>query len=1137
MKMKRKVALLLVLVMSLLPLNMIAFNQHNNVGGFSAFEQPHNSHITSPAALNATTAVGLRLYATATDRTTGLTRLMPLDGTTRSLNSETMIWVVAVDASGNRVFLDGHYGTISDYDEYGNWFSVPRLTFVDEWSTSGFAADDVFDFPETSSQRILRIGANTTARTLTLTARLGGLSGTASISIDTAHNATISILTFSNVPQSVAPNTSHGFGILAYDQHGGRIFDVPPTNEFNWAASSSPSANDRIEVDSHGIPSIIIDSSTAHRVITLTATHVPTGTTASTTITVDPTLPSITAGPQVGILRAGMPSQATFNLTTANIAPGQHSASIGWGLPTGLSVLGWNNNAGYIDVGANGEATLTIVGDSNTIPWSTSVDIWVTVSGHSVRATLDITIIPSPQRIEIGPSNSITRAPGSGILTLNANVIGRNASNQDITLGDEDVTWNVSMGSVTGVTQSQAGNNLNLNVGAYATDGDITITATSVTNPNVYATATVTIDQNFVPRINGIVLYHDGNRLLPTTRRSRLSPNDTMLLEAFVVDQHNVAIPNEDVAWGYWTTLDFDTWLDSASNIDTLSNLTGNTVELAISSSKQMRRVHIEAYPLSLAVLGERSIAASHQIDILAGNTELSVANQVGTLTAGTPGSITFPIHTRYMVPSVGGWGYQARIVGLPPGVSAYGFNPSPHINNEVMGSVNISLNQPASTITLIGDETTLAGTTTATFYIWYSHDGTWIGDTINITISSTTAPPGEQTPTPPNGTTPDDNDTTTPQPPNGPQAPPPGGSTPPPWWLAPQSPEAPAPSAVATTRNIPASATSVSVGGVEISTRQSGANVTLTLPTATVNQLIGNANNIINFDLSGKQSATNVIMPTNAITLFTNAGLTLDISLPHVTITLDAAALSNIASQARGANVGISIQPIDMAQLPLASRTVIPAGSEVLRIQISSGGQSITNLGGNMSTSFRFSGVSPAAAWRLNPNHQLELLESTFDNQTNAITFNKNRLSIFVIGSDPNFSGASTVGFATLHGTSNHSLRLSIRSVVFTSMGNVSQSDVAPFIDPANNRTMVPLRLIAEEGLGATVRFEESTSTVFINHNGRETTLSIGNPLPDGMGTPIIQNSRTFVPLRYVADVLGVEVRWDETTRAVYVY
>jgi len=114
--------------------------------------------------------------------------------------------------------------------------------------------------------------------------------------------------------------------------------------------------------------------------------------------------------------------------------------------------------------------------------------------------------------------------------------------------------------------------------------------------------------------------------------------------------------------------------------------------------------------------------------------------------------------------------------------------------------------------------------------------------------------------------------------------------------------------------------------------------------------------------------------------------------------------------------------------------------------------------------------------------------------------------------------------------------MRLTIGNTEFNHMGTLLQNDVAPFVDPAYDRTMVPLRIIAE-ALGAEVDFNEITRTVSIVQNGVELTLAIDVPLPGGFGTPVIQNDRTFVPARYVMEVFNATVRWDEATQAVYVY
>jgi len=114
--------------------------------------------------------------------------------------------------------------------------------------------------------------------------------------------------------------------------------------------------------------------------------------------------------------------------------------------------------------------------------------------------------------------------------------------------------------------------------------------------------------------------------------------------------------------------------------------------------------------------------------------------------------------------------------------------------------------------------------------------------------------------------------------------------------------------------------------------------------------------------------------------------------------------------------------------------------------------------------------------------------------------------------------------------------MRFTIGSTAFTRTGVTMQSDVAPFIDAGVDRVMIPLRIVSE-GLGAEVYFNEETRTVYITKGDVEISLVIDVPLPDGMGTPVIINDRTFVPTRYVAQILGATVRWDGTAQAVYVY
>ncbi len=91
--------------------------------------------------------------------------------------------------------------------------------------------------------------------------------------------------------------------------------------------------------------------------------------------------------------------------------------------------------------------------------------------------------------------------------------------------------------------------------------------------------------------------------------------------------------------------------------------------------------------------------------------------------------------------------------------------------------------------------------------------------------------------------------------------------------------------------------------------------------------------------------------------------------------------------------------------------------------------------------------------------------------------------------------------------------------------------TDVPPML--LNNRTMVPLRFIAES-MGADVQWREKTRAVEIRQDGKYLQLVLDQTGP-GLDTPaVIVNGRTLVPIRYVAESLGANVTWFASTQKV---
>ena len=105
---------------------------------------------------------------------------------------------------------------------------------------------------------------------------------------------------------------------------------------------------------------------------------------------------------------------------------------------------------------------------------------------------------------------------------------------------------------------------------------------------------------------------------------------------------------------------------------------------------------------------------------------------------------------------------------------------------------------------------------------------------------------------------------------------------------------------------------------------------------------------------------------------------------------------------------------------------------------------------------------------------------------------------------------------------------------------GKTVQSDVAPIIQ--NSRTLVPLRVIMEN-LGAQVKWEASTGAIAIDTAAYHISFTVNSQSYIVNGdkktldaAPVVISDRTMIPIRALAESIGAEVNFDSAKNIVSV-
>lgn len=105
---------------------------------------------------------------------------------------------------------------------------------------------------------------------------------------------------------------------------------------------------------------------------------------------------------------------------------------------------------------------------------------------------------------------------------------------------------------------------------------------------------------------------------------------------------------------------------------------------------------------------------------------------------------------------------------------------------------------------------------------------------------------------------------------------------------------------------------------------------------------------------------------------------------------------------------------------------------------------------------------------------------------------------------------------------------------------GEIYQFDQPPIVK--GNRTLVPLRGIFE-ALGAEVQYDQATGKITVTKENVKIILKINSKSVTKNGKTeiidepaILTNNRTLVPLRFIGEALGADVKWDPKQNAVFI-
>ncbi|RXJ02205.1 copper amine oxidase N-terminal domain-containing protein [Anaerobacillus alkaliphilus] len=108
-----------------------------------------------------------------------------------------------------------------------------------------------------------------------------------------------------------------------------------------------------------------------------------------------------------------------------------------------------------------------------------------------------------------------------------------------------------------------------------------------------------------------------------------------------------------------------------------------------------------------------------------------------------------------------------------------------------------------------------------------------------------------------------------------------------------------------------------------------------------------------------------------------------------------------------------------------------------------------------------------------------------------------------------------------------------------------IANGNASLLSDPSylkNGRTLVPLRFVSEN-LGTNVRWDKKTNKITVYTEGKtivltpgSTTVSVNGVATKIEAAPEIKNGRTFVPLRFISEQLKAKVDYKSDDQSITV-